>query len=352
MEPNPPIRVSVVGGSGYSGAELIRLLAPMPRFELAAVFSDRWAGRSLADAMRLGGPTGRLVVGPQSDAAPGSVGCEVALLATPAEVSADLAPKLLASGVRVIDLSGAFRLARADYPRWYHFEHPCPELLDEACFGLLEVAGAAGSAPPVREARLVANPGCYATAAIVAIAPLVRAKLIDESAVFVDGKSGVTGAGRKLEERFLFAEVDENVSPYRVADHQHAPEMERILSRVADAEVRVTFTPHLLPVRRGLLVTAYASLRSGVTEADVERAFRDAYAGAALVDVERPDAVTIASAALTPRVVVGATADVDRRTVVALAALDNLLKGAASQAVQNLCAMVGAPPPFLEEARS
>src|SRR5262249_25241314 len=186
---------------------------------------------------------------------------DVAMLATPAEASARLVPELLARGVRVVDLSGAFRLGdAAAYPRHYGFAHPAPQLPDEARYGLPGIPETAGGAPDYRAARLVANPGCYATAAICALAPLVAAHAIETDAIFVDGKSGVTGAGRRVEEKYLFTEVDENVSPYRVGMHQHAPEMEQALSRVARRSVAITFAPHLLPVRRGLLVTAFARL--------------------------------------------------------------------------------------------
>jgi N-acetyl-gamma-glutamyl-phosphate reductase len=335
-------RVAIIGVSGYSGVELTKLLDAHPAFELVAAVADRWQGRSLGAQLPLSGDAAHVVVQPMTDAVGAVQGAAVVMLATPAEVSARVVPELIARGIRVVDLSGAFRLALPeDYPRWYGFAHPAPDLLREARFGLPEVPAAGGGAPNLRRARIVANPGCYATAAIVALAPLLAAGAI-EPHVFVDGKSGVTGAGRKAEERLMFAEVAENVSPYRVGTHQHAPEIELALSRVARREVRVTFVPHLLPVRRGLICTAYARLAEGAP-AELQPLMDRFYAHHGQVEVLPPEQVTLSRVVGTTRCAVGARGDAERRSVVSIGALDNLLKGAASQAVQNLCEMVGVP---------
>ena len=340
------VRLTIVGVSGYAGAELALLCSHHPAFTLCAAVADRWQGEALGACVS--GMRGRardLRVVPMRDAVAAALSADVALLATPAEVSAQLAPELLAGGARVVDLSGAFRLTDpAAYPRWYGFTHPAPELLAEARYGLPEVPGAAGDAPAFREARLVANPGCYATAAILALAPLVASRAVALDALFADGKSGVTGAGRKVEERLLFTEVAENLSPYRVGNHQHAPEIELVLSRVAGAEVKLTFSPHLLPIKRGLTVTAYGRLAEGVDAAAIGEMMAAYYpAGTGEVRVVAPEAVTIGGVANTNRALVGARGDADRRTAVAIGSLDNLRKGAASQALQNLCEMAGVP---------
>jgi N-acetyl-gamma-glutamyl-phosphate reductase len=340
------VRLAIIGVSGYAGAELAMLCSEHPAFSLRAAVADRWQGEALgACTGGVRGPARGLRVVPMRDAAAAALSADVALLATPAEVSAQLAPELLVRGVRVVDLSGAFRLTDpAAYPRWYGFTHPAPELLAEARYGLPEVPGAAGDAPRARTARLVANPGCYATAAILALAPLVARRAVALDALFADGKSGVTGAGRKVEERLLFNEIAENLSPYRVGNHQHAPEIELVLSRVAGAEVKLTFTPHLLPIRRGLTVTAYGRLAEGVDAAAIEAIVAGYFPeGGGEVRVVAPEAVTIGGVAGTNRALVGARGDADRRTAVAIASLDNLRKGAASQALQNLCEMVGVP---------
>ena len=344
MSPSP-VPVAILGVSGFAGTELARLIADQPSLLLAGVAADRWQGQPLGAHVRLRGPAARLEVAPMSSALEVARTAEVALLATPAEVSARLAPELLARGVRVVDLSGAFRLQDpAAYPRWYGFPHPAPELLGLAHYGLPEVPRASAAPEEATRARLVANPGCYATAAILALAPLLAAGAIDPSSIYVDGKSGVSGAGRKVEERLLFMEIDENLSAYRIGDHQHTPEIEQALGRVAARPVSVTFVPHLLPVKRGLLVTAFARLSGAVAPEEIPGLYTRYFDPEGLVEACLPEEVTLARVAHTPLARLGARADAERGTVVVTSALDNLLKGAASQALQNLCTMVGAPP--------
>lgn len=332
-------RVAVIGASGYAGIELLTMLDQDDRFTVVGVVADRWRGTALGRHVHLRGALGAMLARATSEVHEACEGADVALLATPAEVSLELAPELLRRGVRVVDLSGAFRLQDpAAYRRWYGAEHTATGLLSEAAYGLPEVPEAVGG--DVATARLVANPGCYATAAIVALAPLLRAGLIEPN-VYVDGKSGVTGAGRKVEERLMFTEVDENLSAYRVGNHQHTPEIEQALGRVARKPVAVTFTPHLLPVRRGLLVTAYAPLAAGAEAGQVASVMASSYEGRGAVQARAPGEVTLAAVTLTNLALVAAHGDGERRSVVALGALDNLRKGAASQAMQNLCAMVG-----------
>lgn len=342
---NDVLQVAIVGVSGFAGAELARLISEHPRLSLRAAVADRWQGQALGQRVRLRSscPEAALVVRPMSEVLDACRGADAVLLATPNEASLDLAPRLLDQGSRVVDLSGAFRLRdAAAYPRWYGFSHTAPSLLAEARYDIPEVPGVAGDAPDIRNCRLLANPGCYPTATIVALAPLFARGLLSPR-VFVDGKSGVTGAGRKVEERLLFTEVDENVGAYRVGNHQHVPEIEQALSRIAGEPVEVTFTPHLLPVRRGLLITAFATLRDGASPADVASAQRAAYEATPLVHAVSPNDATIARVACTADAAVAAHADPDRRSVVAFGVIDNLLKGAASQALQNLCAMFGEP---------
>lgn len=343
-----PVSVSILGVSGFAGSELARLVSAHPAFVLHGVAADRWHGKSLGESMRIAGPAARLRVSPMDDALKLAAQSNLVALATPAEVSMKLMPDLLAAGARVVDLSGAFRLTNlTDYPRWYHFEHTSPDLVAEAHYGLPEVPEAAGDAPSITKTRVVANPGCYATAAIVALAPLLRTGLVERESIFLDGKSGVSGAGRKVEERYSFMEVDENVSPYRVGDHQHTPEIEQALARVAKAPVTVTFVPHLLPVKRGLIVTAFARVCRDASPEDVEAAFRSAYDGPeSLVEVTAPTNVTLGRVAYTPLGSVGVRVLPERSAIVVVSALDNLLKGAASQAMQNLCAMIGVSPGF------
>ena len=325
------LRVGVVGASGYSGAIAARLVAIHPNLSLAFGTSDKLVGESLGahlgvridDAVRFVG---------NGTALEHAASCDAVLLATSAEVSMRLLPAFAQLGKQVVDLSGAFRLEASAYPRWYGFEHAAPAWLSRAHYGLPEVAG-----PPPRGA-VVSNPGCYATAALLALSPLIRERLVEPSGIVVDAKSGVTGAGRQSGEAFSFAEYADDSHAYKVLVHQHAPEIVRALSRLVTG-VKVTFTPHYLPIKRGLLATCYARPLPGATATRVAECLADAYARAPFVHAMAPDKVTIKRVVGTNACHVGATADDD--VVVSIGAIDNLLKGASGQALQNLNLMNG-----------
>lgn len=325
------IRVGVVGASGYSGAVAVRLLAAHPQCVLAMATSDKLAGESVAEKLDLAGSHVRssdaLRFVPNGEAMDRSDACDAVFLATSAQVSARLAPALAERGKRVVDLSGAFRLAATEYPRWYGFDHPAGAWIDRAHYGLPELFGA----PP--PGAIVSNPGCYPTASLLALAPLLRAGLIEPSGIVVDAKSGVTGAGRQSDESYSFAEVDEDTRAYKVLGHQHTPEIARALSRVA-GDVTLTFTAHLVPVKRGLLATCYARPRAAASAKRVAECLADAYADTPFVRSMPPEHVMLKRVVGTNACHVGATANAD--VVVAIGAIDNLLKGAAGQAVQNL----------------
>jgi len=323
------VPVGIIGASGYSGLELSRILALHPQVELKLLGSDKWAGDTAARRAGLPGAAGKLRYAPQDKCAELSRECAVAFLATPAEVSLELVPRLLESGVKAIDLSGAFRLRDASlYPKHYGFQHARPDLLSEAFYGLPELARAP------RGARLVANPGCYPTAAALALAPLIDARLLAPDPLIVDAASGVTGAGRKSAEDFSFAEVDGDFRAYKVLKHQHQPEIAQTLARP------LTFTAHLLPVKRGILATCYARLAPGRKAGELQAALLHKYADAPFVEVlEMPDQVTLKGVTGTNRCQVAVAADGE--VVVAISAIDNLIKGAAGQAVQNLNLIMG-----------
>jgi len=325
------VPVGVVGASGYSGLELSRILALHPQVELKLLGSDKWAGETAARRAGLPGAAGKLKYAPQERCAELGRECAAVFLATPAEASLDLAPRLLDAGVRVIDLSGAFRLRDpALYPKYYGFEHPRPELLGEAFYGLPELA------PPPRGARLVANPGCYPTGAALALAPLVESGALDAGRLIVDAASGVTGAGRRATEDYSFAEIAEDFRAYKVLRHQHQPEIAQTLGRP------LTFTAHLLPIKRGILSTCHARLKPGREVAALRAAFLHKYAETPFVEVvESPDQVTLKAVAGTNRCQVSVAVEGD--AVVAISAIDNLVKGAAGQAVQNLNLVMGWP---------
>jgi N-acetyl-gamma-glutamyl-phosphate reductase len=329
------LSTAVVGASGYAGLELTRYLARHPRLRPVALLSDRWAGELAGDRLPLSGPAAALRYGALGEAA--DVAAELAFLATPAEVSLELAPKLLARGVRVVDLSGAFRLEDpAVYPRWYGFEHGAAPLLAEARYGLPELAR-----DRLAGARLVTNPGCYATATAMAIAPLVRSGLVSPDGIAVAALSGVSGAGRKASEDYSFCELDEDLRAYRLGNHQHVPEIEQTVARYAGRCGPISFTPHLVPIRRGILATCTLRLASGAAAGELARAYQQAYAGEPFVRVLAAEKVAVRDVARTNRVHLGVAVDARAGVAVAVSAIDNLVKGAAGQAVQALNAAMG-----------
>ena len=322
--------VGIIGASGYSGLEASRILALHPHVELKLLGSDKWAGETAARRAGLPGSAGKLKYAPSNQVAQLARECAAVLLATPAEASLGMAALLHSQGVRVIDLSGAFRLRDAAlYPKFYGFEHPHQELLAEAFYGLPELSRTpAGS-------RLVANPGCYPTAAALALAPLIEAGLV-EGPFIVDAASGVTGAGRKASEDLSFAEVDEDFKAYKVLRHQHQPEIAQTLGR------KLTFTAHLLPVKRGILATCYARLSPGRSIDEMRSAFLHKYADAPFVEIlGSPDEISLKGVTGTNRCQLAVATDGE--TVVVISAIDNLVKGAAGQAVQNLNLIMGWP---------
>ncbi len=327
------LRVGIVGASGYAGATLASLIAGHSGCELVFCTSTRRVGEPVFPEDR-----GNRLCFESNDAAEKLAhGCDFVFLAAGADVAANLAPRILEAGARVIDLSGGFRLREPSmYPQWYRFAHASPQLLAEAHYGLPELFGA-----PPPSTRLIANPGCYPTASLLALAPLLRERLIESRGIVIDAKSGVTGAGRQANEDFSFSEVAGDLRPYKLLRHQHTPEIETMLSRFspADESAKITFTPHLLPIRRGLLATCYARPRPGTTAARVTECLADAYASSNFVRAVDPAQVTIKSVAGTNAATVGATANDD--IVIVASAIDNLLKGAAGQAVQNFNLICG-----------
>jgi len=333
------MKVAVVGASGYTGLELLRILLRHPEFEIAAATSEQRAGSSVGDvfpALR-----GRLDL--RFEAALPAVlagRVELAFTALPHAASARAVAGLRDAGCRVVDLSADFRIhSQATYQQWYG-EHPVPARLAEAVYGLPELHRDA-----LRKTKLAAAPGCYPTSALLPLAPLLRAGLVETRGIHIDAKSGVSGAGRKLADEYLFAELDGNCHAYKPGfAHRHAPEIEQEASEVAGGEVRVTFVPHLLPTARGIATSVFVRPRGG---ADVERARRaldDAYDAEPFVRV-LPEGETPALQAVrgTNFCDVALFADAHNDTWILLSALDNLCKGASGQAVQCANLMCGFP---------
>ena len=338
----PRMRVGVIGASGYAGIEATKLLARHPELSLELVTSDRWAGKTVASVTAISGAAGRLCFEEMSRAFELAHDLDAVILATPAEVSLTIAPALVESGVRVVDMSGAFRLADASlYPAFYGFEHSAPALLSTAIYGIPELF-----CESLRGAKLIASGGCYATAAALALAPLARAGLIGDGTIVVDALSGTTGAGRCSKEELSFSEVDGNARAYRVLRHQHTPEIVQAVTQPEKNAPNLIFTPHLVPMRRGILATTYVPLQSGVGAESVYAAYAHNYAYAPFVRVlSAPEEVEVGNVVGTYRCDLGFAIDSGNKTansmLVVVSALDNLLKGAASQAIQNLNLSLG-----------
>jgi len=325
--------VGIIGASGYSGLELTRLLARHPKVQLRFLTSDRWVGQEVSKHARVSSTLRYVSV---ADGLAQAAQCDSVLLATPAESSLELGPKLRALGTRVVDLAGSFRLKdRAQYPKFYRFEHSAAAQLEEAVYGIPELFRAQTTGRP-----FIANAGCFATVAALTLAPLLRAGLIDPDSVVINAGSGVSGAGRKATEAYGFMEIDGDFRAYRVLSHQHTPELDQTLTAVAGEPVSVVFTPHLLPIKRGILCTSVARLKPGIDPARVAAAFVEQFGQEPLIDVlPDPHDVRITEVVNTPRCALGAATD--GKHVVSVGAIDNLLKGAASQAVQNLNLQLG-----------
>lgn len=333
-------RAAVVGATGYSGAELCALLARHAGAEIVSVFSSGKKDSRPVPFARLHpslGASDGPAAEPFSAARLEASRPDVVFLATPNETSAELAPAILESGAKVIDISGAFRLrAAADYPKWYGFEHPAPGLLAEAVYGLTEWCG-----PELAGARLVANPGCYPTSVLLALKPLLPL-LAEGHGVVCDCKSGVSGAGRKSDVAYSFCELEGNFKAYGVGVHRHEAEMRQNLG--LDRDAPFVFVPHLLPTARGILSTIYVTFASPETPEELADAYARAYAAAPLVKVrpagELPELRDVVG---TPRAEIGFTLLAGGRRAVLVSVIDNLLKGAASSAVQNMNRVFGHP---------
>ncbi len=326
-----PPSVSVLGAAGFTGALAARLLHRHPAFELAAVTARSEVGRRLDHLY----PHHRVPLELEELDLDRHAAVDAAVVAYPHGSAAPLVAELRRRGVRVVDLSADFRLRDpATYGRWYT-EHRAPELLPDAVYGLPEL----GYREAVASAGLVANPGCYPTAALLALAPLARERLV--GAVVIDAKSGVSGAGRAPTDKTHFVAVDENVSAYGVPLHRHTPEIEQELAELG-APVRVTFTAHLLPLDQGELVSCYVTLTDGAGDVDLTALYADAYADEPFVELaDSPPGVRDVRETNVCRISIHR----DERTgrAIVFGAIDNLWKGAASQAVQNLNLMFGRP---------
>lgn len=330
------VRVAIAGASGYTGFELIRILSDHPEIELKAISSRAQAGQRFDEFYPGFRRHCDLVF---QNTVPDALASEadVVFTALPHQAAMDLVPDLLARGVKVIDLSADYRFRDAQvYEAWYQ-AHKTPQLLAESVYGLPELYR-----DQIRSARLVGIPGCYPTSVILAAAPLLRESLVDTASLIADSKSGVTGAGRGASLGVHFCEVDEDFKAYKVAEHRHMPEMEQELGRLAGHPVHITFTPHLVPMSRGILSTLYATLQEGVKAEQVDEAFRSFYKDAPFVRLcrhgELPTTLQVRGSNYCD---LGWRVDRRSHRVIVISVIDNLTRGASGQAVCNMNLMSG-----------
>jgi N-acetyl-gamma-glutamyl-phosphate reductase len=335
-------KVAVVGASGYTGEELVRLLLAHPNVDLVAATSRQLAGQTLAEVFPRFAhhQTAAGLKFSDSDAKQIARDASLVFLALPHGLAAEFAKPLLSSGARVVDLSADFRIKDpAVYKEFYGHEHPAPDLLGKSVYGLPEIYR-----DQIRDAKLVACPGCYPTSIVIPLRPLIRRKAIDRKTILITSMSGVTGAGRKAETDYLFSECNESVRPYGVPKHRHLSEIEQELSTLAGETIVIQFTPHLVPVNRGIATTIYADIAVNVVKMDPEVIFKGAYGDEPFVRLlgksRLPDTKNVAGTNF-----IDIAWKIDKRTnrLVVMSALDNVVKGASGQAVQCMNLMLGLP---------
>ncbi len=333
------IKAAVLGATGYTGTELVRLLSTHPKIEVAYVTSESHAGLKISDVHpQFSGRVDLTLQHIDIRQIPGSL--DLVFCALPHGKSAEAVSALLKKELRVIDLSADYRLKNAElYREWYAMEHPHTELLKSAVYGLPELY-----AGEISGARFIANPGCYPTSILLALAPLLKNRLADPGNIIIDAKSGVSGAGRAPKQPFHFPDCTENFKAYRVVSHQHTPEIEQELGRIAASELKVTFTPHLVPMIRGILSTIYLQPDRSVSEKELCSVYEEFYSSSPFVRVLDAPALP------ETRFVRGSNycdlaLRLDSRTnrLIIISAIDNLVKGASGQAVQNMNLMLGLP---------
>ena len=333
------IKAGIIGSTGYAGQELVRLLLPREDVEIVWYGSHSYVDQNYSDIY---GNMFKLVDAKCLDDNLSELADEadVVFTATPQGYLASVLTEDILSKAKVIDLSADYRLKDVSvYEKWYKIEHKSPQFIEEAVYGLCEL-----NRDKIKGARLVANPGCYTTTSILSLVPLVKNDMIEWNSIVVDAKSGTSGAGRGAKTANLFCEVNESIKPYGVTTHRHTPEIEEQLGYMTNEgnPVPITFTPHLVPMNRGILATCYATLKAGISKADVRKAYEEAYAGEYFIrlldDGKFPETRWVEGSNF---VDIGLAVDERTGRVIAVGALDNIVKGAAGQAVQNMNLVFG-----------
>lgn len=332
------IKVGIVGGTGYTGVELLRLLSMHPHVELHAITSRKEEGMKVADMFpNLRGKVDLAFSTPENAAL---TQCDVVFFATPHGVAMSQARELLAAGVKIIDLAADFRLQdTAVFEKWYKMPHSCPDILRESCYGLVEI-----NRQKIAQSQVIGNPGCYPTTVILGLAPVLEAGLVDLSHIVADCKSGVSGAGRKAEVGTLFSEASDNFKAYGVSGHRHHPEITEQLSKLAQAPVNLLFVPHLVPMIRGMLSTIYVKIKPEALSIDFQKLYEDRYSQELFVDVmpagSLPETRSV-RASNQLRIALHRPGNGD--TLIIVVVQDNLVKGASGQAIQNMNVLFGLP---------
>ncbi|MBQ2752945.1 MAG: N-acetyl-gamma-glutamyl-phosphate reductase [Firmicutes bacterium] len=331
------IKVGIVGAGGYAGQELVRLITQHPQAEIKCMTARSDAGKSYAEVYGNYKEIDERIL-TEDDLATIAEECDVVFIALPHGVAAKSVTKDILSKTKIIDLGADFRLKDADvYEKWYKVKHENREMLKDAVYGLCEV-----NRDIIKGKNLVANPGCYTTCSILTMYPLLKEGLVETKGIIIDAKSGVSGAGRNVLQQSLYCERNECVKPYGVANHRHTPEIEEQLGYAAGEDITLIFTPHLIPMNRGILSTCYGRLKDGVTYEDVKAAYEKYYADEKFVRLTKrgvwPETRWVKG---TNYLDIGFEVDERTNTVIAAGAIDNLVKGAAGQAVQNMNILFG-----------
>jgi len=328
-------KVAVLGASGYTGSELLRFLLVHPGVEVTYLTAEKHAGKALSEVFpHLSGYLDLKLQPLDAGSIPEDT--NIVFAALPHGASAKIVARLYGRELKIIDLGADFRLSRERYEKWYG-KHPCPELIKEAVYGIPELRR-----HEIKDAKLVANPGCYPESSILGLAPLLKNGVIECDSIIIDSKSGVTGAGRSPSLDYHFCEVNEGLKAYKIGEHRHMPEIEEALSNYSGQEVKVMFTPHLIPMDRGILSTIYVRLTKKTTTPELLNLFREHYAEETFVRVS-PEGVYPSTAQVRGSNFcdIGLKANPENKTAIIVSVIDNLVKGASGQAVQNMNLMMG-----------
>jgi len=328
-------KVAVLGASGYTGSDLLRLLLVHPNIEITHLTAEKHAGRMISDVFpHLRGFLDLELKPLKSKLIPKDI--DIVFAALPHGTSALVIKELFERDIKIIDLGADFRLSNKNYKKWYG-EHPCPELIKKAVYGITEL-----NRDQVKKAKLVSNPGCYPTSAILGLAPVLKNNIADQASIIVDSKSGVSGAGRSPSLDYHYSEVNEGLKAYKIGEHRHMPEIEEALSNYSGLKVQVSFTPHLIPMDRGILSTIYVNLNKKVTTKKLISLYEEHYKDEKFVRIS-PEKVYPSTNQVrgSNYCDIGIKVNSSNNTAVIVSVIDNLVKGASGQAVQNMNVMMG-----------